>query len=808
MGVVYAAHDDVMDRPVAIKRLKGDVDDDPELASRFQREAQATGQLVHRNIITVFDLGTENGRPYIVMELLDGITLADYVKSTPPPRLEDKLDIMMQLCEGLQLAHSKRIYHRDIKPGNLVVCADRTLKIVDFGIARLAASNLTMSGLIVGTPDYMSPEQARGQEVDQRSDLFSAGGVLYFMLTGRKPFPAREVTAVLEMVRSHDPLPLRASEAPEELAAIVTKALAKSVTDRFQTAGELAAALSRFARSCHGEAAHARQVVHSRLVDLTNCCEQINRTLTSLDADVAEMRGGQFDPQSWAARLAALRERGSLVGDDWMASQDWLRDVDALRVRAEEHLSTLQQADAALERGAQTLLAGELTQSLSALEQACALAPFSKRARLESERVRALVSEKRATLNEVHALLAEALDATKRGDWLTVLAVTERVLVLDAGNLKADELRARATATLAEEAQKRRARRDGILEQAEKLLRQKRYDEAEQALNGARQLEPSSSTIRAFEDRLRNERLIADRATERQRVEAEVVARAQAVFQSGSRAEALAALQQHLARDPQAARASAVLAKLTADADRLAQNEARLEQANVHVQAAEDALGGDEPERAAALANDALALVSDHPRARAIKSLATARLQEREMKRVREAKIKKALSDARAALAKRRFADARAVIRSAFPGGIDLAEAATLLAAIDRDEAETIAEKRRLEDRRRCEEAVAPILARAIAAHGRGELAKASWLAENALAIHVESADARLLLEKIEKTLAERPDLADDTVETDSQLTGAGADDTLTLTAEVSSWRRMSAKITSWARTMSRNSKG
>ena len=155
---------------------------------------------------------------------------------------------MLQICEGLHAAHSHGIYHRDVKPGNLVVRKDGALKILDFGIARLASSNMTASGLIVGTPDYMSPEQARGQEVDQRSDIFSAGAVFYFILTGRKPFAASDLRAVLNKVERDDPLPIRDTEAGEALSRIVMKALSKAPAARHQNCGELVAELTQFRR--------------------------------------------------------------------------------------------------------------------------------------------------------------------------------------------------------------------------------------------------------------------------------------------------------------------------------------------------------------------------------------------------------------------------------------------------------------------------------------------------------------------------------------------------------------------------------
>ena len=238
MGVVYRAHDAAMGRDVALKVLTTDLEDDPEIRIRFHREAQAAASLSHPNIITIFDVGEDADRFFIVMELLRGATLREFLKQSEPS-INRKIDLMRQLCAGLASAHNASIYHRDIKPGNIFVRADGILKILDFGVARLATSSMTAAGFIVGTPDYMSPEQARGDNVNAQSDIFSLGGVFYFMLTGRKPFPATELPRLFKQIQNDDPAPLLETEAPPELAALVMKALAKNVDVRHKSCEEL-----------------------------------------------------------------------------------------------------------------------------------------------------------------------------------------------------------------------------------------------------------------------------------------------------------------------------------------------------------------------------------------------------------------------------------------------------------------------------------------------------------------------------------------------------------------------------------------
>ena len=178
------------------------------------------------------------------------------------------------MCEGLAVAHVHGIFHRDIKPGNIFVQADGSLKVLDFGVARLADSNMTASGFIVGTPDFMSPEQARGAEIDHRSDIFSTGAVFYYMLSGRKPFAAPDLPAVLHKVEAEDPLPLAEREAPAGLWKIISKALAKSVTRRYQELGELLTDLTHFQRDYDRQSREKAVAVRARVLDLQRALQQ------------------------------------------------------------------------------------------------------------------------------------------------------------------------------------------------------------------------------------------------------------------------------------------------------------------------------------------------------------------------------------------------------------------------------------------------------------------------------------------------------------------------------------------------------
>jgi serine/threonine-protein kinase len=242
MGVLYRAIDTVLDRDVAIKVMLADIaGEDDEMRVRFSREARAVAKLQHRNIVTVFELGEEGGTEYIVMEFLRGQSLAARIGTPPPLTLDEKVDIVAQLCAGLGYAHSRGIIHRDVKPANTFILTDGTVKLLDFGIAKVSDSHLTRMGATLGSVHYMSPEQIGGENIDARADVFSTGALLYELLAGQKPFDDPMPTTVLMKILNEEPVPLRvlAPDVPEALAAIVNRAMAKDPARRFNSAAEI-----------------------------------------------------------------------------------------------------------------------------------------------------------------------------------------------------------------------------------------------------------------------------------------------------------------------------------------------------------------------------------------------------------------------------------------------------------------------------------------------------------------------------------------------------------------------------------------
>lgn len=248
MGVIYRAHDPVIDRKVAIKLVRADLLDGTDRAdyiARFRQEAQAAGRCAHPNVVAVYDFALHEGNPYLAMEYIDGVTLSQVQARTGGFGLPEIADLAGQMLDGLGAAHALGVIHRDIKPANVMLTGQGRVKVTDFGISRLDSSQITGAGSVIGTPSYMSPEQCRGDKVDARSDLFSVAVVLYELVTGAKPFRGatqHEVWHRLLHDDPTDPATLR-PDAPPALLAAIRRGLAKDPAARFGSAAAMAAAL-------------------------------------------------------------------------------------------------------------------------------------------------------------------------------------------------------------------------------------------------------------------------------------------------------------------------------------------------------------------------------------------------------------------------------------------------------------------------------------------------------------------------------------------------------------------------------------
>jgi serine/threonine protein kinase len=249
MAEVFEGRDRLLARRVAIKVLQLQFARDPSFLIRFKREAQAAASLSHPNIVGVYDTGSEDGTHFIVMEYVDGRTLKEVIRAEGPLYPERAAEICADVCSALVAAHARGLIHRDIKPGNVMLTPDGKVKVMDFGIARATTSEtITQTAAVVGTAQYISPEQAQGQAVDYRSDIYSLGCCLYEMLTGTVPFTGATPVAIAYRHVREDPTPPRMlnADVPAPLEAICLKAMAKLPDNRYQTAAEFQSDLERF----------------------------------------------------------------------------------------------------------------------------------------------------------------------------------------------------------------------------------------------------------------------------------------------------------------------------------------------------------------------------------------------------------------------------------------------------------------------------------------------------------------------------------------------------------------------------------
>ncbi len=475
MGIVYVAHDPVLGRLVAIKVFLGDLDL-PDAAERFTREARAAAALNHTNIVTIHDYGDVASQPYIVMEYIQGETLAEMIQRRTPVSLTEKLRWLEELCAGVDSAHKLDVIHRDIKPGNLMVDRAGRLKILDFGIAKMMGTLGGNATAVIGTPGYMSPEQLLGARIDHRSDLFSIGVVAFELLTYREAFAGDTFTATIHRI-IHEDVPWLADlvpEAPPELCAVLQRTLHKSPADRFPDAESLRLAISRVRRQLD-----AMQWDASKTPTIIGTIPRptVERgTGSARKQEPNGVSGAALTPppdpaaerearaRALAAQVEGVLERGRLSLAQGATDQalDACRDAMALDGTHAGALEFEQQVNAALaKQRAGALLAdartefqrGALTNCQSLLEQARQLDPEALDARsLERDLRLARVEQERLRHRAEAAgkMLADARTALQRGDVEAALAWAREALALDPTSTEGRQLESTAVARLEE----------------------------------------------------------------------------------------------------------------------------------------------------------------------------------------------------------------------------------------------------------------------------------------------------------------------------------------------------------------------
>jgi tetratricopeptide (TPR) repeat protein len=773
MGVVYSARDDQLDREVALKVMMTDLESDPETRARFYREAQITSKLLHRNIITVFDLGEDNGRLYLVMELLKGRTLTDFLKDPESHTLEQKLDLMVQTCEGLSVAHANGVVHRDVKPTNLFVQPDGALKILDFGIARLASSSMTASGLIMGTPDYMSPEQAQGKEVDARSDVFSAGGVFYYMLTGRRPFEAASLPAVLQKVVREEPLPIREHEAPHALAQVIARALTKDPGQRYQRFADMAADLARFKRSFDAE---TRRLGASARDGFDRACRLLSTE--------RELRGtlAVRVPESIGELERSLRERYPFFAAEpgGVASAavpigrgrivTILDDLHSTLAPLSARVDALGVAVAAVEAGEKALDGRDGPGAAAHFERAAeSIAEESPRIATGASSARAEISARRELEDRVRSLAAEARIAERRSDWPVVADLCAQVLALQPEMADARALATKARIALEAAAEVSARQVHKLLGLAGKAIQTAQFAEADRLLNEAHGLQTDAEAVKAVRVRLTEARVAAAALDAHARRVAQELGAARAMFDAGDRPGAIDRLSAFVRDNPDSSSVTAELTRMTAEAARLAADERRRQQALEHAQQAQASWEHGDAEDALRRAELALSLDRGHSGALRVQSLAKTRLRELTEARARSAEAGARTTKARALLAAGRFEKAAREAQRALELEPGRSDAAHVVAESRRQEAEAQAAQEREETARQREREVQKILKTARRSFRANDHGRAAWAAENALLISPGHEQAAHVLAQARAALkageSARQSGADDTVQ-------------------------------------------
>jgi serine/threonine protein kinase len=426
MGTLFLALDPTLNRLVALKLLNTHSE---ETGERFLREARSAGQLIHPNIVTVFDVGEHDGQPFIAMEYVAGETLAELMRRKAPLTIERKLEIAEQVCNGLDHAHASGLVHRDIKPGNVIVSHDGAVKILDFGIARISDSTLTSPGMMIGTPSYMSPEQITGVPVGAQSDIFSAGAVLYELTTGVRPFgdgAIHEILARIAAVR-FEPASKVAPGLPASVDEVIGRAMQAEPAHRYERARDMALALRA-----------ARSALETLSAGGPAPASESGRRYPSIDIGLNEARRLGESGQ-WNEALAVAESLAEGSPDDPAV----LSALSILRRRVQ--LRTVHEI---VDSGRQALVAGDLAAAWQAVTAAVEMGG--------GEPVDALRRDLEATaalrerISEVSARartsLERALDLQRQGATAAALRAVDEALAWQPGLAAALELRAALTA--------------------------------------------------------------------------------------------------------------------------------------------------------------------------------------------------------------------------------------------------------------------------------------------------------------------------------------------------------------------------
>ena len=599
MGSLFLAWDPMLERQIAIKLLR---DDNEELRERFAREARSVAKLRHRNIVTIFDVGEQDGQPFIAMEYIQGQTMGDLIRSGAAVHVVRKLQLVDELCDGLGFAHRSGIVHRDVKPANVMVEHEGAVKILDFGIARIAESGMTQAGMLIGTLNYMSPEQVAGRVVDMRSDIFAVGAVLYELLSCKQAFPGGLHNGILNRILHEAAPPLQdfCPDLDAEVIQIVEQALEKDPQDRYQDLSAMRKDLQR-----------AQQRLESSPEETVALRPPEPAETVAIDGPTMPPRKAQT-PRRGTDREGLARRRASQIA-------------------------------AHLEQAHQALSAEDFDGAVAAAEQALLLDAEEADAIELLDRARAGLEER-----QVQELLSRGEDLLRDGDLTKAMGLAEQALTLTPGS--AVILRFREEIDRAREVRAReRERAEAIeraMERARTQLHAGDFDQAEAAAEEALKLAPDLADAITVQDSARKARARREQE-ELDRRAATAVQEADRLFQSGRAAEAISALEGFTPAHPQV---TSALTSLRQVLERIERERREAKERADKIAAAIAAAATGPHDQAIAILDDALRLDPSHVELKSLLSKRrAARDEEIRLAKERSDKIANALAQARKA---------------------------------------------------------------------------------------------------------------------------------------------------------------
>ena len=565
MGYLFLAWDPMLERQVAIKRLR---DDNDELRERFAREARSVARLRHPKIVTIYDVGEQDGEPFIAMEYIVGQTMAEIIRAGVPLPITRKLEIISELCDGLGFAHKAGIVHRDVKPANVMVEPEGSIKILDFGIARIAESGMTQAGMLIGTLNYMSPEQVAGLVVDSRSDIFAVGAVFYELLAYRQAFPGGLHNGILNKILSEDPppLPTVCPGLDPEISHVVERALRKEPDARFQDLASMRKEIMRIQQRLESlppevlagaspppinenattnppDSPHALPTTERENIQRQkNIAEYLDQAYSALArhdfnaAAAAARQALQLDPdlheaaeiqqriqlgresrqvEQWLSDAQKLLAAGSLADAQAVADQAFtaapglpaatkLREaIDAVRREIGEERRRADALKAALARAEALLVSGPLDAAAKAAAEALSLAPEAPDARALQQRIHHAIEEREALERRVDQLLHDADSAVVAGRYDDAIAALR--------DFRPEHSRVMAALAQVTESERIHREREAVRQREESIAAAlaaaaalSSHDEAIARLRDAQALDPNHAGVReALADRER-----------------------------------------------------------------------------------------------------------------------------------------------------------------------------------------------------------------------------------------------------------------------------------------------------------------